>query len=200
MARIKRGRCPMPLTTHDQYADPSPERPDVNSLPVNRKYRISSYGLTEEQFDRLLDTQQYSCGMSHEPFRDGQLIHVDHDHACCHAKNRSCGKCIRGLLCHTCNIALGHIEHRQPGSCQTSTEVPPRSQPAPASCAVMPAGRGPESAVPAGHGRKLTRLVGQPAAQNEQWCAAAKSVVTCDCDGTKDSTLVPLPIDGQGSA
>jgi hypothetical protein len=75
----------------------------------NRKYRISSYGLTQEQFDRLLDTQQYSCGMCHEPFRDGQLIHVDHDHACCHAKNRSCGKCIRALLCHTCNIALGHI-------------------------------------------------------------------------------------------
>jgi hypothetical protein len=30
---------------------------------------------------------------------------VDHDHACCQKKNRSCGKCIRGLLCHTCNIA-----------------------------------------------------------------------------------------------
>src|SRR5215471_17852010 len=37
-----------------------------------------------------------------------------------------------------------------------------------------------------------------PAAQNEQWCAAAKSVVTCDCNGTSDSTLVPLN-DGQGS-
>src|SRR6516165_828715 len=38
-----------------------------------------------------------------------------------------------------------------------------------------------------------------PAAQNEQWCVAAKSVVTCDCSGTSDSTLVPLN-DGQGSA
>jgi len=78
----------------------------------NRKYRISSYGLTQENFDRLLDAQQHTCGMCHEPFEEGQFIHVDHDHACCRAKNRSCGKCIRGLLCHTCNIALGHIERR----------------------------------------------------------------------------------------
>ena len=78
----------------------------------NRKYRISSYGLTQEQFDRLLAVQWHACGMCHGPFREGQLIYVDHDHACCRGKNRSCGKCIRGLLCHTCNIALGHIERR----------------------------------------------------------------------------------------
>ena len=78
----------------------------------NRKYRISSYGLSQEQFDRLLAAQLQTCGMCHEPFEQGQLIHVDHDHACCQRKNRSCGGCIRGLLCHTCNIALGHIERR----------------------------------------------------------------------------------------
>ncbi len=38
----------------------------------------------------------------------------------------------------------------------------------------------------------------QPAAQNEQWWAAAKSVVTCDCNGTSESTLVPWN-EGQGS-
>ena len=78
----------------------------------NRKYRIASYGLTQELFDLLLDSQRNACGMCHQPFEKGQLIHVDHDHSCCQRKNRSCGKCIRGLLCHACNIALGHIEHR----------------------------------------------------------------------------------------
>ena len=78
----------------------------------NRKYRISSYGLTQEQFDCLLAAQQHNCGMCHEPFEDGQLIHVDHDHARCRGKNRSCGECVRGLLCHACNVALGYIERR----------------------------------------------------------------------------------------
>jgi hypothetical protein len=33
----------------------------------NRKYRVSSYGLTQEQFDHLLAAQQHTCGMCHEP-------------------------------------------------------------------------------------------------------------------------------------
>jgi hypothetical protein len=78
----------------------------------NRKYRVSSYGLTQDQFDGLLAAQRHACGMCHEPFEEGQLVHVDHDHACCQRKNRSCGECVRGLLCHTCNIALGYIERR----------------------------------------------------------------------------------------
>jgi len=77
-----------------------------------RKSRLTSYGLTQEQFDLLLDAQGYSCGMCHEPFSEGQIINVDHDHACCNEKLRSCGRCVRGLLCITCNIALGHIERR----------------------------------------------------------------------------------------
>ena len=90
---------------------PHRESPASRKKP-NLKYRISSYGLTQEQFDRLLAAQQLACGMCHKPFEGRQRIHVDHNHACCQQKNRSCGKCIRGLLCHTCNIALGHIERR----------------------------------------------------------------------------------------
>ncbi len=90
---------------------PHPESPESRKKS-NRKYRISLYGLTQELFDRLLEVQEYACGMRHEPFDEGQLIDVDHDHACCRERNRSCGKCVRGLLCHGCKIALGHIEHR----------------------------------------------------------------------------------------
>jgi hypothetical protein len=96
-----------------EYSRAHPHRESRESRQKsNRKYRISSYGLTQEQFDLILTAQNYACAMCHEPFAAGQLIHVDHDHACCRGKNRSCGECIRGLLCHTCNIALGHIERR----------------------------------------------------------------------------------------
>ena len=67
---------------------------------------------TEDSFAQLLVAQDYACGMCREPFKEGQRIHVNHDHACCKDKCRSCGKCVRGLLCHVCNIALGHIERR----------------------------------------------------------------------------------------
>jgi hypothetical protein len=95
------------------YSRDHPHRESPESRKKsNRKYRISSYGLTQELFDLLLEAQQNACGMCHDPFGEGQLIHVDHDHACCPGKNRSCGKCTRGLLCYRCNISLGYIERR----------------------------------------------------------------------------------------
>jgi recombination endonuclease VII len=60
---------------------PNRESPESRKKS-NRKYRISSYGLTQELFDLLLEAQQNACGMCHEPFEERQLIHVDHDHAC----------------------------------------------------------------------------------------------------------------------
>ena len=50
---------------------PHPESPESRKRS-NRKYRISSYGLTQKQFDRLLDAQQHTCGMCHEPFEEGR--------------------------------------------------------------------------------------------------------------------------------
>ena len=36
-------------------------------------------------------------------------LQVDHDHSCCPGPN-SCGACIRGLLCGSCNVALANLE------------------------------------------------------------------------------------------
>jgi Recombination endonuclease VII len=78
----------------------------------NQAYKLARYGLTKELFDRLLETQEYACAMCYIGFEEGQLIFIDHDHACCSGERTSCGKCVRGLLCLSCNTALGHIERK----------------------------------------------------------------------------------------
>ena len=80
----------------------------------NKAYRLKRYGLTPEQFGQMLEAQGNACAMCYEAFGEDQFIYIDHDHACCPVtpgmQTRCCGKCVRGLLCLTCNIALGYIE------------------------------------------------------------------------------------------
>jgi hypothetical protein len=66
--------------------------------------------MTQEMFDRRLEAQGYACDMCRRPFEDGEPIFIDHDRNCCPAEKRSCGRCVRGLLCLRCNTALGYIE------------------------------------------------------------------------------------------
>jgi hypothetical protein len=62
-----------------------------------------------EDYDRILEKQGGGCAICGKvPSEHGweRSLAVDHDHACC-PKDRSCGKCIRGLLCAGCNTGLG---------------------------------------------------------------------------------------------
>jgi hypothetical protein len=68
-----------------------------------------AYGLTPEAYDALLKSQGGCCAIcgSPDPRNGGQLRWaVDHDHACCAGK-KTCGRCVRALLCHPCNQGLG---------------------------------------------------------------------------------------------
>ena len=79
-----------------------------------RKHKFVRLGITEEQFNALLEAQGYACGICREPFEDYQRICADHDHSCCPAQPRAtaktCGECLRGLLCVRCNTHLGWME------------------------------------------------------------------------------------------
>lgn len=69
------------------------------------------YGLTPELFDAILEAQGGGCALCGSN-NNGKRLHVDHDHACCPGR-RSCGRCVRGLLCGPCNRLLGWWEHRR---------------------------------------------------------------------------------------
>lgn len=51
----------------------------------------------------------YRSGCMNPNCPETQDLHVDHDHSCCPG-NESCGNCVRGALCRTCNILLGWVE------------------------------------------------------------------------------------------
>jgi len=79
------------------------------------KFRV--LGISEERFLQMLEAQNHACAICKVPFEDDRRIFADHDHNCCpmqvKQRARTCGKCIRGLLCVKCNTALGYIEkHR----------------------------------------------------------------------------------------
>ena len=61
-----------------------------------------NYGITREQYDILLESQNYNCKIcgSSDSGRDydEKTLLVDH----CHETGQ-----IRGLLCHPCNVSLG---------------------------------------------------------------------------------------------
>jgi hypothetical protein len=84
-----------------------------SSLPLsarrNKAHLKRTFGLTVDQFEKMRFGQNNRCAVCHEEFV--VTPSVDHDHGCC-AKTRSCGKCIRGLLCKRCNAGLGSVHDR----------------------------------------------------------------------------------------
>jgi hypothetical protein len=66
------------------------------------------YALTPEGYYAILEAQGGVCAICKTPPGDKRLA-VDHDHGCCPGE-KTCGKCIRGILCDTCNWWLGLID------------------------------------------------------------------------------------------
>ena len=71
-----------------------------------RKDVLARYGLTLEGYDKLFGEHNGVCAICGKPELVRKNLSIDHDHNCCNSK-KSCGKCIRGLLCHRCNQMLG---------------------------------------------------------------------------------------------
>ena len=89
------------------WRERNPEKVRANG----RRRTLKRYGLTPEAFDAMLAEQGGRCAVCRtaEPGGTGTW-HVDHDHACCAEEARSCGHCVRGLLCGRCNTALAMVD------------------------------------------------------------------------------------------
>lgn len=67
----------------------------------NRQRQIFyKYGLTIEQYNAMLSQPCGACG--------DNATAIDHNHECCPTV-KTCGKCIRGVLCHKCNLLEGKL-------------------------------------------------------------------------------------------
>ncbi len=83
-------------------------RADPNQTIENRNYRKqrnplrNRYKLTVDEYNQMLITQNKRCAICNTDTPKGQgRFHIDH----CHESGK-----IRGLLCHACNIGLGHFK------------------------------------------------------------------------------------------
>lgn len=65
----------------------------------------NKYGLTFADIEIKKLMQGNRCAICGTTFST-RSAHVDHDHRCCGAK-KACIRCLRGMLCQTCNTALG---------------------------------------------------------------------------------------------
>jgi hypothetical protein len=67
------------------------------------------YKMDQKAYDRMLTAQNGVCAICGRINDNGKALSVDHDHSCCPGK-RSCGNCIRQLLCGNCNNGLGRFK------------------------------------------------------------------------------------------
>lgn len=64
---------------------------------------LSDYKLTRQMYEEILSKQDGHC----RTCPSTEKLFVDHDHKCCPGR-KTCGKCVRGILCEKCNFAIGY--------------------------------------------------------------------------------------------
>jgi len=90
---------------HDYNSQWCRQNPD-RVYAKERRRRLKRYGLTIEDYDRMIIEQDGKCAMCRQPPRERQTVdgrryaQLDVDH------NHSTQK-VRGLLCYNCNAVLG---------------------------------------------------------------------------------------------
>ncbi len=116
----KNARC---RTCHNQRRNAIRDREKTNKRQkewlaknyMNRRRYVYKmrYKLTEQEYDDMLKAQDSKCAICLTPQSElSARLSVDHNHACCPGVS-SCGECIRGLLCRSCNLSLGGFKDNE---------------------------------------------------------------------------------------
>ena len=87
-------------------------------IRANHGHRKAFFHLSPEQFQERIEGQNNRCAVCGTEFV--RTPHVDHNHSCCSGQ-KTCGKCVRGLLCHQCNCGLGNF-HDDPDLMQKAID------------------------------------------------------------------------------
>ena len=85
----------------------------------SKNRRLKWYGLTIEEWERLLCLQKNKCAICEEQLQPGKTTQVDH----CHKTKK-----IRGILCFNCNILLG-MAHDNPNILRLATSYLEKHRP-----------------------------------------------------------------------
>jgi hypothetical protein len=101
-SRYKDGRRNYCKSCHSKYMTNYIKNNPSKRSKQNPNRKFKRHGLSEDQYLNLYNKYNGKC----HSCKDRCATDIDHDHSCCD-KMRSCGKCVRGLLCSQCNTALG---------------------------------------------------------------------------------------------
>lgn len=71
---------------------------------------LTRYNIDPVIYENKMLEQGGVCAICKKECKSGVSLSIDHNHLCCEDKGTSCGKCIRGLLCYTCNMGIGFLQ------------------------------------------------------------------------------------------
>lgn len=107
--RKKCNRCETWKDASDFYTSKNTSdglQPDCKECYRDRNLQ-RRFKITLSEYGDMLKGQGGVCAICGNS--DTRSLSVDHDHSCCPG-DRSCGSCIRGLLCGECNTGLGRFK------------------------------------------------------------------------------------------
>ena len=73
----------------------------------SRCRQLRNFNMTRIEWEALFAAQGSCCAICGANTPLGNGWHTDHDHGCCPERGRSCGQCVRGILCSGCNTGIG---------------------------------------------------------------------------------------------